>query len=238
MTEATHKNKFRKIVSRRDRPAKPPLSREGIIDTALNLLSSGGLPGLSLRKIATALDTGPASLYVYVANLEDLYRLMLDRALGEVEIPEVGKGIWRERLSIILTSYIKTLLSRPGLGRLAITTMASGPNAMRLMEAILDLLREGGIDSPRLAMTAMDTLLLHFSAIAAEKDSWRDHGSPLGALEQALKNLPPEDYPNIHSLSSELRENEFNGELTEEDSASRLQLDVDIMINGILNTLR
>jgi AcrR family transcriptional regulator len=50
------------VVSRRARPAKAPLSRDGIVATGLELLSEHGLPGLSLRRIAAALDTGPASL--------------------------------------------------------------------------------------------------------------------------------------------------------------------------------
>ena len=51
---------------------------------ALALLSRDGMAGLSLRKVAAALDTGAASLYVYVANLDELHALLLDRVLGEV----------------------------------------------------------------------------------------------------------------------------------------------------------
>jgi AcrR family transcriptional regulator len=218
----------REIVSRRDRPAKPPLSREGIIDTALDLLARGGLAGLSLRKVATELDTGPASLYVYIANLNALYDLILDRVFGEVEIPETGKGAWRERLSALLTSYTEKLISRPGLGRLAMTTVASGPKTLRLMEAILALLLEGGLDGPRAAW-AVDALLLHFSAIASEQDSWREHGNPLGTVEQALEKVSPEDYPNIHALTKELLEG---------DGAARHQWTLDVLLNGVLNTPR
>ena len=59
-----------KIVSRRTRPAKAALSLERIVSTALEILEQEGLSGLSLRRAATALDTGPASLYVYLENLE------------------------------------------------------------------------------------------------------------------------------------------------------------------------
>src|ERR1035438_7714296 len=53
MTDAASRN----IVSRRNRPAKPPLSRDGIVSTALHILDREGLPGLTLRRIAAARGT-------------------------------------------------------------------------------------------------------------------------------------------------------------------------------------
>ena len=52
-------------VSRRDRPAKPPLSREGVIAVSLRIMRDEGLEKVTMRRIAAELDTGPASLYVY-----------------------------------------------------------------------------------------------------------------------------------------------------------------------------
>jgi AcrR family transcriptional regulator len=49
-------------VSRRSRPAKPPLSREAIVATAVILLHTEGLERLTMRRLATALDTGAGSL--------------------------------------------------------------------------------------------------------------------------------------------------------------------------------
>ena len=58
--------------SRRARPAKTALSRETIVDTALDIVRSEGIDALTMRRLAQALDTGPASLYVYVANQAEL----------------------------------------------------------------------------------------------------------------------------------------------------------------------
>src|SRR4051812_26178915 len=38
--------------SRRDRPAKPPLTRQGIIDAALGIMRSEGLDRVTMRRIA------------------------------------------------------------------------------------------------------------------------------------------------------------------------------------------
>src|SRR5580704_16218913 len=121
MNDKTH----REIISRRTRPAKAPLSRDIIISTALGILEKDGLSGLSLRRVATALDTGGASLYVYLANLDVLYSLMLDQALAAVMLPEACGLPWRDRLKKYLLSYRHVLYERQGLAQLAMSTIAT-----------------------------------------------------------------------------------------------------------------
>jgi AcrR family transcriptional regulator len=218
--------KSSKIISRRARPAKAPLSVDAILSAALDLLAREGLEGLSLRKVAAALDTGPASLYVYVDNFNSLLALMLDRALAKVAAPSRAKGDWRGRLSALLHSYLKVLMSMPGLGQLALTTMSAGPNSLRGLEAVLGLLREGGIDDARAAWAA-DMLSLQVVAIAAEQDAHRRQANPLDSFEQALGEITAQTHPNIHAL----REKLLLGTPRE-----RIRWAIDVLINGILHT--
>src|ERR1039457_1854931 len=108
----------RNIICRRNRPAKAPLSRDVIVSTALHILERDGLSGLSLRQVATALDTGAASLYVYVVNLEELHALMLDQALAAVQVTEAGSRPWRDRLKAFLLAYLHVLYNRQGLAQI------------------------------------------------------------------------------------------------------------------------
>src|ERR1700761_5607407 len=92
--------------SRRERPAKPALTREGIIETSVALLLAEGLSRVTMRRLAQALDTGPASLYVYVRNTADLHAAILDELLGVVDLrPAHADGDWRDRLVRVLMSY-------------------------------------------------------------------------------------------------------------------------------------
>jgi AcrR family transcriptional regulator len=90
------------------------------VTEALRKLTSDGLKGLSLRKVAAALETGPASLYAYVDDLEALDALVLDRALGKVDVGNIAKGGWRDRLVRVLESYARVLSASPGLAQLAL----------------------------------------------------------------------------------------------------------------------
>jgi AcrR family transcriptional regulator len=218
----------RRIVSRRTRPAKSPLSQEAIVSTALELLSREGMAGLSLRKVAAALDTGPASLYVYVADLNELHVLVLDRVLGEVELPPEQAGDWRNRLKALLRSYFGVLLARPGLAQVALSTIPSGPNMMALTEALLSLLAEGGVDLRRAAW-AIDLLLLQTAAVAAEQDNRRSQDeSELARVAEAVHSVSAEQHPNIHALGDEL----VSGKGDRHDWA------LDVLINGVLSTPR
>lgn len=209
-------------TSRRNRPAKPPLSRDAIVKAALAILEAEGVSGISLRRVASAVDTGPASLYVYFDNLNDLHAAMLDAAFGAVEIPEAGKG-WRVRLKALLTSYLLLLYEKKGLAQLAMMQISCGPNALRIVENVLALLLEGGVQETRAAL-AVDLLLLHVTAIAAEQSNWRDNGSFTKAKE-VFGNLSPRDYPLLHA-SREL--------LFATSPKSRFLWAIDVIIDGVL----
>ena len=76
--------------STRDRPAKAPLSVGAIVDAALAILKSDGLEAVTMRRVAAALDTGAASLYVYVSGREGLQLAMLDRVTDRGHARDAG----------------------------------------------------------------------------------------------------------------------------------------------------
>lgn len=215
----------RPIISRRSRPAKAPLSRDVIVDTALRLLKKNGLTGLSMRKVASALDTGAASLYVYVQDLDELHGLMLDRAIGKVSFPESGN--WRMRLRALLISYFQTLHQHPGLAQLALATIPSGPNALRVIEEFLRLMTEGGIKE-RDASWGVDLFLLFVTAIAAEQSLRTNQEQIFARLTKAMASLSAEEFPLIVGMKDSL----LGG------GGERFNWAFEVMINGVVQTSR
>ncbi|HWE62831.1 MAG TPA: TetR/AcrR family transcriptional regulator C-terminal domain-containing protein [Chloroflexota bacterium] len=130
---------------------------------------------------------------------------------------------WRHRLKEVLGAYFHTLTARPGLAQLAMTTMPVGPNTLRLTELLLDLLLEGGMQGSTAAW-AVDLLTLYVTAIAAEQSLRQGHEDPVSRAEQAMRDLPPGDYPHIHAL----RESLFSG------AGERFDWALDVLLTGLM----
>jgi AcrR family transcriptional regulator len=193
----------RTVVSRRGGPVKPPLSRDVIVRAALDLLQGEGLEGMSLRKVAAALDTGAATLYAYVDDLQELQTLVLDQALAGVKTAGRAGASWKSRLRDCLLSYFEVLVQSPGLAQLAMRTNPAGPNALRILETLLGILDEAGVD-PGTASWAIDLILLWVTGGAVEQSLRRGGRDPLGFLTLVLRNVTPEQHPRIHAARDEL----------------------------------
>src|ERR1035441_10254442 len=90
------------------------------------VFACGRYEGIDARVVAAALDTGAAALYVYVANLEEVHALMLDRALAAVQPTDAAGLPWRDRLKAFLLAYLHVLYKRQGLAQLALSTIGIG----------------------------------------------------------------------------------------------------------------
>lgn len=190
--------------SRRDRPAKAALSQGVIVETALRLVSSEGVDAVTMRRVAQELDTGPASLYVYVSNRRHLLDLVLDQVMAEITVP--GEGTWRERLIGLLQNSVATLGRRRGLALASLGMIPTGHNAMAIQEQVLGLLREGGLDDATIAW-AVDLLALLVTASAVEESIFGDRmaegeqmAEVLQRVNDAFGSLPPEQFPLITML--------------------------------------
>ncbi|MEU6665716.1 TetR/AcrR family transcriptional regulator [Streptomyces sp. NPDC046727] len=179
--------------SRRERPAKPALTREGIVTAAVAILRAEGLRKVTMRRLAQELDTGPASLYVYVRNTDELHAAVLDELLGTVG-PAPAQGSWRERLERVLTAYTAMLLEYPSLAHSALTARPSGPHYLRLIETLLELLEAGGVPRAQAAW-GVDLLLQHATATAAEHAGEESPGEWQAA--RALREAPASTHPHI-----------------------------------------
>lgn len=193
--------------SRRERPAKPALTHEGIVATAVRLMETDGLQRVTMRRLAQELDTGPASLYVYVANTAELHAAILEELLGAVDLSPVdGRGDWRERLTRLLDSYTHVLFQHPSLAHSALVARPSGPNHLALVEAVLALLHEGHVPDAQAAW-GVDVLLQVATAAAAEHSTRAqsvDAAEEHGAMVTALREAPSATYPRIAALGDEL----------------------------------
>lgn len=213
-------------ISRRARPAKAPLSRDAIVRTGLAILDRDGLDTLTMRRVARELDTGPASLYVYVAHRDDLMAAMLDEALGQVRL--TWEGTWQEQLQALTAAAVEAMSRHEGLAAVALGAIPTGDNALLVLDRMLALLKQGGLDDITAAW-AVDLLWLHTAAAATEQSTYNakgaDEETTITAADRRYAALPADRYPMITSLRQAL----FS-------PGDRDTWSLNVLINGILHT--
>ncbi len=187
--------------SRRERPAKPALSRDGIVAAAVGILREEGLRKVTMRRLAQELDTGAASLYVYVRNTAELHAAILDELLGTIT-PPPSAGDWRDRLERLLTAYTAMLLEYPGLALSALVARPSGENYLGLVENLLVLLAEGDVPPERRAW-GIDLLLQYATTTAAEHADEEPRGD-WDALALAVRDADETTHPQIAAHAADL----------------------------------
>jgi AcrR family transcriptional regulator len=194
--------------STRDRPAKAPLSEEAIVDAALAIARTDGLAAVTMRRVAAELDTGAASLYVYVRNRDELLRGMLDRVAGAIPLVKPDKRRWRKQIHDLLDAFRVGLEEYPGLATVLPEEPLVMDSAMASLENLLGLMVVGGI-GPRDAAWGCDNLMLIVTATANEADVRKSAGMPFDGdfierLRDLFAGMSPEDYPNIVSHADAL----------------------------------
>lgn len=214
---------FDNVNSRRTRPAKPPLGLEIIIRIAYKLLSENGVSGMSMRKVAKALDTGPASLYVYVNNYQKLSAYVLDYGLRDVKLVEDDTIFWKEAIINVLKSYSFVLGETPGLAELALTTSPIGMNSLEINECLLKYLQAGGI-SKRGAAWGIDILLLYVTSLSFERARRNKKDDDLDDMVALYNKVDISKFPMIGMLKSEL----FSGEGDE-----RFSWGIEVILQGL-----
>ncbi|WP_449657972.1 TetR/AcrR family transcriptional regulator [Amycolatopsis eburnea] len=207
------------------------MSQELVVKTALEILAKEGFDAVTMRRVAQELETGPASLYAHVANKDELAELMLDAVLADVPLPEPDPARWDEQVKDLVRAQIRVMVAHPGIARVAWdVAVPVTPSSLRQGEAMLALLRAGGLELKQ-ATFAGDALSLYAKAYAYEASGWTwgeiDPAEVTARGEQMvayMRSLPPESFPNM------LRIGEF---FSAETAAERLEFALDTYLAGL-----
>nr|WP_086860670.1 TetR/AcrR family transcriptional regulator [Amycolatopsis lexingtonensis] len=197
----------------------------------MEVLAKEGFDAVTMRRVAQELETGPASLYAHVANKDELAELMLDAVLADVPLPEPDPARWDEQVKDLVRAQIRVMVAHPGIARVAWDiAVPVTPSSLRQGEAMLALLRAGGLELKQ-ATFAGDALSLYAKAYAYEASGWTwgeiDAAEVTARGEQMvayMRSLPPESFPNM------LRIGEF---FSAETAAERLEFALDTYLAGL-----
>jgi AcrR family transcriptional regulator len=147
--------------------ARTPISLERIVETALRIVDAEGTDGVTMRRVASELGTGPASLYAYVASREELLRQVHDRVITEVALPDFDALPWREAMRAWALSIHDVYHRHGDIALLSFAEIPVGPEALRAAEVTASGLLRAGVPE-QVAMWALDRIALYVAADAYE----------------------------------------------------------------------
>lgn len=193
------------------KPAKAPITVERIVEVALGVVAAQGYDALTMRSVAAALETGPASLYAHVVNKADLGELLIGRLCTEIVLPQPDSAKWRAQIHDVCAQIRDQYLRYPGISRAALATASTNLDTLRVAEGMLAILLTGGVP-PQAAAWAIDALSLYIGAYAFELSLVHAQRGDQGEgwvlsrdeLVRRFEALPADAFPHTRRHAAEL----------------------------------
>jgi AcrR family transcriptional regulator len=189
---------------------KKPITVDAIIGTAFDIVASEGYEALTMRRVATALETGPASLYAHVVNKDDLDDLLLGRLYAQIELPEPDASAWRQQIASVCTRMRDQYSRYPGISRAALAIVPTNLETLRVNEGMFAIVLAGGVD-PQTAAWAIDALTLYVNAYCLEtslrdRQVTRTGDSWVVSRDELLRRFAalPDTFPQSKRYAAEL----------------------------------
>ncbi|HEY1698553.1 MAG TPA: TetR/AcrR family transcriptional regulator [Trebonia sp.] len=132
--------------------ARRTLTRERVVTEALAIISADGAQALSMRALATRLGVVPGALYRHVRNKEQLYDLMLDAVLAEVDRGADPAQPWAAQVTTLAQRLRAAVENHPGTAALLKTRDPLSPASLALAEAFLASLLAAPMPAPDAAL--------------------------------------------------------------------------------------
>jgi AcrR family transcriptional regulator len=215
----------------RGAPKERALSRDAIAAAALEIVDREGLDALTMRTVAHSLGTGAASLYAHVASKEDLLELVIERVIGEVQLPgEPDPERWQEQLKEYARSIRAVFSRHRDVARASFARIPLGENALQGSEWEIAVMRAGGLPDQVVGF-AVDLLPLYVMAFCYEESLYASETSPeevakfVAELRDYFGSLPAERFPNVVALA---------GALTDGGPDVRFEFGLEVLLRGLV----
>jgi len=204
---------------------RKPLTRELVIETAVNLADTSGIAALTMRKLAAELGVEAMSIYHHVANKDAILDGIGDHVAGEIDLSD--EGDWKSTTWHRSLSARDALKRHPWAGMLWVSRLYVGPARMHYMDFSLRTFREAGLEES-LTHHAYHVVENHILGFALQQanlaiDMSSENLAALG--EQFLEELPTDEYPDLALHVRQHVEEPPPGEEPEFEFGLRLILD-------------
>ena len=161
-------------------PASARNDKTDVVAAAMRVLAEGGLPGLSMRRIADELDVQVSALYWHFPNKQAL--------LAAVSAQIIGEGTASDQMDVIASALRDRLLAHRDGAEIVSSSLALGLLELPARAALAGAAREAGLDAAAAGIAA-DTVV-HYVIGYTFHEQQRLHAAVVGAADASVDLVP------------------------------------------------
>lgn len=228
----------------RGNPRRATHSLEQILSTAIEILDTDGVKGLTLRRLAAELGGGLGSIYWYVQGKDEVLSLVCDQLVGAAlespaatqDLPTFGASdptvltAIRQVRHTALSLFEQTQL-HPWLAPQLHSQSAFAPNALRFWEQIGRPLAAMGL-SKHDQFNGSSAISGYVTGVASEMaaqdvraDLERPKAEQMDEIVSDWLTADPEEFAWIHSIADEFRTH---------DDTEQFTAGLDLLLGGLV----
>ncbi|BEL04661.1 TetR family transcriptional regulator [Actinoplanes sichuanensis] len=211
------------------RTAHDALSRDRIVDTAIEMLDAGGESGLTFRALSTRLKTGAGAIYWHVANKDELLAAATGAVLADVLRGDEADTTPQDAIRAIALGMFDAIDGHPWIGG-QLAGLASRSASLRIIERIGQQVQAMGMPAGQrfFAASALYSFILGVAGQNAANARAREHGTSraetLGAEAQLWANLDAAEFPFLRGVAAQLGDH---------DDREQFLAGIDLILAGI-----
>jgi len=222
--------------TRRSERRTEALSRQRIVEAAVELLDAAGESGLTFRALTGRLATGPGAIYWHVANKGELLGAATEAVVAAALAPPPATGSPRssqDEIRGVALGLFDAIDAHPWLATQLSAQLSRNPwrsVTPRILESIGRLVCALGV--PEDSWFNATFALVHYILGAAGQNAANarvlgpgaDRGEFLDAVSTAWEALDPDDYPFTRAVANQVRDH---------DDRAEFLAGLDLILSGI-----
>jgi AcrR family transcriptional regulator len=131
------------VVTEATTQDRVPLSKERVLQSAVELADRDGIEALSMRRLGQELGVDAMALYRHVRNKDDMLDGIVEVIVAEISRP-AATADWKASLRAQSMAARQTMLRHPWARRVLEERPKGGPVFLAYIESVLATMRDGG----------------------------------------------------------------------------------------------
>ncbi len=213
-----------------------PLSRERVLQGAVEVADAGGIEALTMRNLAQHLGVEAMSLYYHVANKASLLDGVVEVIVGEISEAIAGldapepEDDWKDAMRVRILAAREVLLRHKWAPEVIEQRSSMSPAVIFYFEGILEIMRRGGFsyDLAHHALHALGSRALGFTQELFQPDDTATEDASEEMLAEMATQLP-----YLSGMMSEIVHEGPDSTLGWCDDQTEFEFGLDLMLDGL-----